>query len=211
MDKQTVCPECGAAGEKKIKGRERFEGNADRKQAIISGEYFEWQCPGCDKRFFINSPFLYYDAQKAFMVYFVPGYKETFYKIPTVVRTDKNYDTHGSRLRMVSGFTSFVEKIRIFETGLDDRIVEMIKLLYINMHIQDSGEKVYDMVFENADENGDLYFGVYLESEDYEQLIPKSVLDNTTAEFSSMLPPEVHDGFTVVDQSWVAKVMNKEN
>jgi len=200
---ELTCPACGAKGEKTAISRICASKTDDAtKKALLEGSFFEWQCPECSGRFFINSPFLYNDDKRKFMVYLIPGFKERSYKIPTVIQTSKDYDTNSSKLRITTSFSAFVEKIRIFEAELDDRIVEMLKLLYINMHLQDGGEKVYDMIFESIDENGDLYFGVFLENDDYEQIIPKSVYDSTVLEFSSLLPEEPSE-FVVVDQEWL--------
>ena len=166
------------------------------KQAVLDGSYFEWQCPGCGQRFFANTPFLYNDDENGLHgISSALGIRGSAYKVPTVIKTDKNYDTHSSVLRLVSGFSEFVEKIRIFEAGLDDRIVEAIKLLYINMHTKDGGGQVYDMIFENTGEDGSLYFGVFLEDDDFEQAIPAGVYENAEEEFTPLLPDETHEEF----------------
>ncbi len=205
---EMTCPACGAKGEKQIIGRV-CAGSLDEptKRSILGGEFFEWQCPKCTERFFINSPFLYYDNAKGFMVYLVPGFNKRSYKVPTLIKTSSEYDTDSSILRIASSFSGFVEKIRIFEAGLDDRVVEAVKLLYINMHIQDGGKEVYDMIFENTDENSSLFFGVFLEDDDFEQAVPAEIYKNTAAEFAPILPEEVHDNFVVVDQKWLRNML----
>ena len=150
---EITCPACGTKGEKQISSRIcASKIDQQKKRSILDGEFFSWQCPNCDEQFFINSSFLYNDDKKRFMVYLVPGFKESSYKVPTVIKASDDYNTEESILRIVPGFSEFVEKIRIFEAGLDDRIVEAIKLLYMNMHLQDGGKEVYDMVFESIDE-----------------------------------------------------------
>ncbi len=206
---EMTCPACGTMGEKQI-GSRICTSNIDEKtkRSILNGELFSWQCPNCSERFFINSTFLYNDDKKRFMLYLVPGFKDGSYKVPTVIKARSDYDTENSTLRIVPSFSEFVEKIRIFEAGLDDRIVEAIKLLYINMHLQDGGSEVYDMVFENTDENGSLLLGVFLENDDYEQAVPVEIYKNTTEEFASILPEEKHDEFIVVDQEWLRNILS---
>ena len=205
---EITCPSCGTKGEKQISSRICVSSIDEKaKSSILNGEFFSWLCPDCSERFFINSSFLYNDDKKGFMIYLVPGFKEASYKVPTVIKAGNDYNTDDSILRIVPGFSEFVEKIRIFEAGLDDRIVEAIKLLYINMHLQDGGREVYDMVFENTDENGSLLFGVFLENDDYEQAVPAEIYKNTTEEFALILPKEGHDEFVVIDQEWLRNIL----
>jgi endogenous inhibitor of DNA gyrase (YacG/DUF329 family) len=204
---KVTCPDCGAKGEKTTSSRLCASNiDTETKNALLEGKFFEWNCPKCAKSYFINTSFLYNDDARKFMIYLVPGFKDKDFQVPTVIKTNKDYDTDASTLRIAPTFSAFVEKIRIFEAGLDDKIVEIIKLLYINMHMQDGGEKVYDMIFESVSEAGDLFFGVFLENDDYEQIIPKGVYDNTVLEFSSQLPEETRD-FVVINQGWLNGIL----
>jgi predicted RNA-binding Zn-ribbon protein involved in translation (DUF1610 family) len=92
------CPGCGAAGTREMQSRVCIGKQPGMKDEILSGSYFEWKCPECGKRFFVDDVLLYNDGEKKFMVYYVPGFDKDSLKIPTVVKTDGNYDTEHSEI-----------------------------------------------------------------------------------------------------------------
>lgn len=198
------CPKCGNQGKKKTLSRIKISKTPEVREQVLDGSLFKWKCPQCKNSFFMQAPFLYNDDENRFMVYFIPGFKERSYKIPTVIKTLSDYDTASSILRIAPSFVELVEKIRIFEAGLDDRVVEAVKLLYSNMHVQDKGEKVFSMVFESCKENGDMHFGVYLEDKDFEAVLPQSVYDLAIIDISPMFGDDPEEEFIVVDQTWLS-------
>lgn len=182
----------------------------DSKEDIMSGAFFEWECPSCHERFFIKKPFLYNDSEHKFMIYYIPGFEERAQKIPTLFKTKKEYDTDASTLRVASNFVDFVEKIRILEAGLDDRVVEAVKLLYSKLTLQETDETVYSMVFERQGDNLDLHFAVFLENKDFEALIPHAVYEKTHSDFAHLFDDDAPDEFIVVDQQWVSEKLSTE-
>lgn len=205
------CPKCGKQDEKKTLSHIKLSNNPEAREQILDGSFFKWECPECKESFFMQTPFLYSDDENRFMVYFIPGFKERSYKIPTVIKTQNDYDTSSSVLRIAANFVEFVEKIRILEAGLDDRVVESVKLLYSNMHTQDKDEKVYNMVFESCEDNGDMHFGVYLENRDFEAVLPQSVYDLAIIDISPMFGDDPGDEFIVIDQIWLSQVLKNKS
>ena len=181
----------------------------NRKQDILTGAFFEWECPECSNRFFIKNPFLYNDSEHKFMVYYIPDYKEISHKVPTIIKTKKEYDTQSSTLRIATNYVDFVEKIRILESGLDDRIIETVKLLYSKLTLQETGESVYSMVFESLSSDNDLRFAVFLNEKDFEASIPYAVYEKTRDDFAHLFSDETHEAFTVIGQHWVSEKLTK--
>lgn len=210
-DKSTelICPNCTAAGSKEIQKRICIRDHMGSRQNIMSGAFFEWECPGCLERFFIKNPFLYNDSEHQFMVYYIPDFEERAHKIPTLIRTKKEYDTDASTLRVAANYVDFVEKIRILEAKLDDRVVETVKLLYSKLTLQETDEPVYSMVFELKGEELDLHFAVFLENKDFEVVIPCAVYEKTRSNFAHLFDGEAVNEFIVVDQQWVSERLSE--
>lgn len=200
------CPGCGAEGTRDTLKRVCVAKTPELKEEILSGSYFEWMCPSCEKRFFIDDVFLYNDDEHKFMVYLVPGHSEGSLKIPTVIKTDENYDTDGSVLRVAASFVDFVEKIHVLEHSLDDRAIEAIKAIYSAAYAEASGEKIYNMIFEGV-ENESLSFAVFLEDEDFIVDIPIEAYEQTKKDFSSLFNEPEEKVFLRIDQDWLAGVL----
>jgi hypothetical protein len=203
--KQFECPECQTSGQHTMEKRVCISKTPQLKEDIISGTYFEWVCPGCAKRFFVDDVFLYNDDENKFMVYLVPGYDEETLPVPTLLKTDSDYDTAHSTLRVTASFIDFAEKIKILEAGLNDRIVEAIKALYASVHSETWCETVYNILFEGVGENGELNFDVFLEKDDFSFGVPRDVYDKTSSDFSFLCDREEGEAFLLIDQNWLNK------
>jgi len=175
----------------------------DLKDEILNGSYFEWVCPGCGKRFFIDDVFLYNDDMHKFMVYLIPGYNEDTLPVPTLLKTDDDYDTAHSVLRVASGFVDFTEKIRILESGLDDRVIEAMKAIYATVHKNTWTEDVYNILFESIGSEGELNFDVFLEKDDFSFSVPRDIYDKTLEDFAFLRRRQEGDAFLLIDQNWL--------
>jgi hypothetical protein len=204
------CPGCGAEGARNAVKRICVSKAPELKEDILCGSFFEWKCPSCGKQFFIDDVFLYNDDEKKFMVYLVPGYSGESFKIPTLIKTDEQYDTDNSVLRVASGFVDFVEKIRVLEERLDDRAIEAIKAVYSAAYFETNGEKVYNMIFEDV-ENEALNFAVFLEDEDFIVDIPAEAYEQTKKDFSSLFKEPKEKAFLRIDQNWLAGVLSRKD
>ncbi len=208
MKKDFKCPGCGADGSREIKSRMCISENPSAKEDILSGEFFEWKCPQCGKRFFIDDVFLYNDDANKFMVYYVPGFKDSSLLVPTVIKADARYDIENSVLRAVSDFVAFTEKIRILEEGLDDKAIEAMKAVYSHLYAETSGEKIYNTIFEEAQDKA-LSFSVFLEDEDFIVEIPRAAYEQAKKDFSCLFL-EDEKLFLRIDQEWLAGVLAQE-
>ncbi len=200
---ELTCPSCAAVGSREIQKRICIRNHMHSKPDILSGSFFEWECPGCKERFFITSPFLYNDSAHQFMVYYIPDFSEREYPIPTLFKTKKEYDTQASTLRIAANYVDFIEKIRIFEAGLSDRVIETVKMLYSKLTLQETNELVYSMVFEHQDDERNLHFAVFLENNDFETVVPLAAYEKTISDFAQLFTKEANDKFVVVDRQWV--------
>jgi hypothetical protein len=208
---EITCPGCGEPGTREMQKRVCISKHPEIKDDIISGSYFEWKCPKCEKRFFIDDVFLYNDDEHKFMVYYVPGFREDVLKVPTVIKTDADYDTQHSILRVASSFIGFVEKIRILEEGLDDRAIEAVKVLYSAAFSEANGEDVYNMLFEETGESGALCFAVFLEDEDFIIEIPLKAYEETKKNFSAVLHEPEEKVFLRIDQEWLSGALGQSD
>ncbi len=205
------CPGCGQPGSRESHKRVCISKRPELKEDIVSGTFFEWECPACGKRFFIDDVFLYNDDGRKFMVYYVPGFKKDALEVPTAIKADEDYDTQHSVLRVASTFIDFVEKIRIFEERLDDRAIEAIKAVYAAAYRKACGASIYNMIFEETAESGALCFAVFLQDEDFSVEIPDEAYRQTRSDFSSLFSEPGEKAFLRIDQDWLAGVLGQND
>lgn len=205
------CPSCSAKGEKEIPKRLCISQNPELKEQILNGSFFEWECPNCKQCFFIEDVFLYNDDENKFMIYLISGYDKRFQEIPTLLKTKSEYDTDNSILRVTSSFIEFVEKIRILQAGLDDRVIETIKAVYSQVYFQSHKENIYNMIFERIDDNNVLVFAVILQESEFAAEIPFEAYEQTKSDFTPLYSDVKDDAFVMIDQTWLVHILKHEN
>lgn len=93
---------------------------------LLEGKLLEFTCELCTKTVIVNSPLLYHDPVRQFMIFLRSANDPISPPAPNQFPFDEF--TGNYLLRVVEEERSLVEKIRIFEAELDDRLIEIIKL-----------------------------------------------------------------------------------
>jgi len=205
--KQFKCPNCGAAGTITIDPILHVSKDPDAKARVLCGEYFQWECPQCAKQYLIDDVFLYYDDLKGLMVYYVPGHKKPTLPVPTLIRTKDDFDWHGSTLRVTSRFLDLAEKIRIFDAGLDDRVVEAVKF-YCNVNFEKAGQTAHNILFEELDADDTLFFSVYHGDNCTGLPVPMAGYLRAQSDFARFFDAMPDDQFVMVDQHWLTQLLS---
>jgi hypothetical protein len=118
----------------------------DTKQQLITGELTRFQCPDCGWSGSVLYPMLYHDMGKNLMIWLWPAEGDPDTSSLPVMGPMVDY-----QFRIVSTRNQLIEKILIFDAGLDDRLVEFFKLLLQVQATQGSHPLP-----------GDLFFGAIL-------------------------------------------------
>lgn len=142
------------------------------KQRVKNFDIFKFVCPHCGSEQFVNYSFLYHQMEDKLMIFYCQD-EEEVEKVRSLYADDfetavneqgetQAIDTTGYRRRIVVGADNLVEKIRIFDAGLDDRLIEIYKvLLYGQMQDQLAampGGDAVDDVFVDEQLDGSLDF-----------------------------------------------------
>lgn len=112
------CPKCGS-----IMPFELFDSitsslNPELRQQILDDRFETVVCPDCKAASYIQYDILYHDPARRFMVCVGTDYSDVFQQSDCPA---------GYKLRYVDDYKQLAEKIRIFEAGLNDGIMEITK------------------------------------------------------------------------------------
>lgn len=151
MSKDVGCPKCGAALRTQMWPGICAQENPGLRARILDETIFDWKCPECGYSAQFVYPCLYHDRERKFMVYLVPDGSEKEFqpvdvgqKFPQLAPVTK---------RVVSSPAELKEKILIFEAGLDDRAVELVKYALAGVLEEKRGKKAVRGYFSFADES----------------------------------------------------------
>lgn len=134
-----TCPVCGKTAEFHAWQILRTRLHADAKREVLSGDAFRFRCPDCGCVRIVHHPMFYIDEASLTMIALadeahhldlndlLAGYKRPGVPNPFFPGVPGRM----IRMRTVTSVRALQEKIRLFDAGLDDRQVELLKDWYL--------------------------------------------------------------------------------
>jgi len=129
-----VCPNCGFHQEVQYWGSVNSDLNPELKVRLMEGELNSYTCRQCSEVIQLGVATLYHDMTRAYMIYLLHDqeqHKQAEKDLAGFIAMLPHY-----RFRFVDQEIHLIEKIRIFEDDLDDRVVELIKMLILNQVLE---------------------------------------------------------------------------
>lgn len=122
-----TCPACRGKGE--FSSWDCIDGTRNpflRRRVLLDDRLFFYHCPHCGEAIHVESPCLYIDRQKKFMVWHIPDLTMTVTSAQVCAFLgEDSFDEYCCRAALTWG--EWREKIIELESGYDDRLYEMIK------------------------------------------------------------------------------------
>jgi hypothetical protein len=140
---QIICNRCGKAFPAEGVPVINTEASPELKDKLLSGELFLRECPHCGARNLAKWPLLYHDPAEKAMIWLSDGSADTEASMQAAVAGDEFAGYTG---RIVDTPGALIEKVKIFDAGLDDIALEMAKFVTR----QELGKDV-DLLFFNLD------------------------------------------------------------
>lgn len=211
--KQThlVCPACGASQTFRMWESLNVQIDPGEKEKLLSGELCTLTCNKCNQESLIEHDLLYHDLERKLMVqmryedadgHFAPAH------LPALLAALPGY-----RYRVVPDLRHLIEKILIFDDGLDDRIVEVLKLRNWRQILDLapdseplSGEIFYQELASGDDGARQLILAILTEDDVYPVSVPEAGYITTIALVLNSLKREEKSGWLAVDQTYGARV-----
>ena len=132
------CPSCGLLQEVTVWNSITVKDSPDLKKDLLSGSVNIFLCQACSHKGLIPTPMLYHDEEKKLLISFSPCEDENLKNrlLNSVCEQSKEsgelkkYEEYN--LRFVCEYNSLLEKILIFDNNLNDKAIEIIKLLILS-------------------------------------------------------------------------------
>ena len=186
------CPTCGTAFDVQRHDLVNVKENPELKASVLNGDIFLQECPRCGRRHLVGGPLVYLDPDEGVLV----------------MLSDKPLtlaDTGGYTARLVSRAGDLVEKVKIFDAGLDDRAIEMCK--YVTK--QEAGKPGMDLKFLRLDGADNELVFTYPAAGQMELL---AVGFNVYEDCRGIIARNPHvaeraRGLAVINEAWVASLL----
>ena len=154
------CPKCGQNVEAEQWSAVSGDKNPQQKAKLLDGSLFKAVCRKCGRVSTVGYPMIYNDMKENYMIWLVydteeVGHVTEYFKKSKSSQPDDDSQEPvdpGCRQRIVLSPEALREKIMIFDSGLDDKIVEIMKLAYSKeAQIKLRGDTIAAALFSNRD------------------------------------------------------------
>ncbi len=194
--KNLTCTSCGKEFSARIITQVDESRPEDQEANLTDGSLFTFRCPHCDAEQYVNHYLLWVDKDRTVAVCNLTCEEEIRAMEEALSALTAFGKASDLRRRYVSSPANLCEKTEIFKAGLDDRVVEIIKLYFS----QDVRRKYPDKTLNNVlffpEENG---YGLLFQCPegDLSVSLPKSTFEQASAQFTFPEPSPA-----VVDTAW---------
>ena len=210
-----TCPGCGFAGRFVIWDSVNNVLSPEAAQKLIDGSLFLYECPNCGEKNQVFYACLYHDMEHRAMVQLVSDTEESVKKafetyeklMGDGIVKEINFDS-GYKHRLVTDINSLREKASILRDELDDRAVELMKLIVL------AGNAVNDQIPSGAtayyvclDEGSDLVLEFVSDEGAVSASVGREMYDSL-AELVREREPE-DKGLRFIDSQWAYELLSE--
>ena len=215
--KQSVkCPNCSQMSDVTVWSSITVKDSADLKADLLSGKINMFKCPSCEHIALMPNPLLYHDEDKKLMISFTPTNdpvvkEQMFSNIKdSSSKSDELSKLEGYNLRFVTDYNELLEKVLIFDNELNDKAIEVLKLMILSQDIEKSEQR--NCRFGKVCDDG-LEFMIhdFIENQVYTSTVPKSSYDTVYASLiESGMKPYSFD-WEMVNSTYATRLLNGFN
>ena len=121
------CPKCGHKHSLKKYKVINVTEKAKLKEEIMKNRLYQFSCEECEYMAPLTYDSLYVDSQRNIMIYMAPVMNAEIKAEIAELEQEKGIDK-----RLVDNINDLKEKIMIADNHLDDRVIEIIKIMYLD-------------------------------------------------------------------------------
>lgn len=214
-----ICPNCKTESDFLLWDSINTCLDPEMKEKVRNGEVFKWKCPTCGNEAMVEYATLYHQMEDRVMIYYVPGEGDKTETIELMKGRRKNKDgeyvemdmkfDEGYIKRVVDTKNQFREKLSILDAGLDDRIIELMKIFML-AQLEDKNKElgIEEVLFDKL-EDGTKTFAVRLDDGRWAQIKYSQDMYDYFAKNVQEILEEESDA-VVVDGVWALEVIKRQ-
>ena len=212
---KVTCPECGHEQDFTIWPHININQTPEMKEQVLDCQLFVYECDACGKKFPVTYPCMYLDDEKKLKVYLSPTMEALNDFNEAIEETDEAYKTlkdMGYVLRGVTSVNELAEKIMICDAGLDDRVVEIIKMLILyksraeGMDIDSVAAMYY---YPGKDQYKHEIVIMYKDGTEALVPIDESIIKETWSNMEKRILAHGKKGYENINVEWVTEILQE--
>ncbi len=124
---QARCRHCGTEAEIPAYNIINVRENPGIKEQLLEGKLFIWTCPHCGTDNLVRYPLLYHDPDQKLLIWLSDGIPEVEARMAETVSGEAGLADYTARMVDTPG--DLMEKIKIYDAGLEDVPMEICKFV----------------------------------------------------------------------------------
>ena len=145
-----TCPDCHKDGEFRQYETINITENPNLRNDIMTRQIFSYTCPHCGETIIVSYDCIYLDTENKHCIALISN------EIPALINSISVQDY---AIRIVSNINDFIEKIALFEDGIDDRVCELCKLFLEESYEEQNNAELLAAYYSGRDiENENIHF-----------------------------------------------------
>ena len=200
------CPKCGKKHSLRKYKTINVTEKAKMKKDILQNRVFQFTCDHCNYMAPLTYNSLYVDREKKLMIYMAPTMTaEVKQELQCFSREEGNMTR-----RLVDNINDLKEKIMIADNGLDDRMIEVIKIMYLNQIKKEmEDDTLMDILFDySADQ---MCFLVFFQKKGIGKIpLTKEFYKGVEEKYRKAVEAVPMDSFETVNMEWAGKIFFKK-
>lgn len=211
-----ACPYCGKEQEFESYINIDVDIEPELKEKIMSDELFTFECAECSKKALMAFPCLVSDMKKKYMYWLIANFDDEQKKaldedLASSMKNDNDKKFAGEyRRRIVGSINELKEKILISDMDLDDRVIEVLKILCINeVAEQLNGAQLSEVRFNKKEDGGKCLVLIFLDRDPAMIDVTDDMYNKVEKMFSHDIEEKTDkEGFAEIDPYWANEVIN---
>lgn len=207
-----TCPQCSKESDFLVWDSINTTLDPEMYQAVRDGSAFLFKCPHCDCEVSVDYGFLYHQMDDSIMIQYCnsdENFEEMLQMFTKKPNPESDVDEMVHNLlddnyliRIVRTRNQLLEKLAIFDAGLDDRIIEIIKLFYMVQLLEQNENEHVDELLMFTDSTGKHILKFLSEGMRFATAeITDEIYTDIQEKYGNNLP-DLRKDDVVIDQDW---------
>lgn len=212
---KVVCPSCKKEFEIVFWDSINADLDPEAKAELLKGDLFNQACEHCGESGVVLYPVLYHDMSNKAMVYFVAdintvdSVREDIEAVRGKADGIDNDSMSDYKFRIVTDHNELREKALIFDNGLDDRVIEMIKILFSNAILKEKFDTEQMRIYFDVEENQYAFVLLRKNGEVSAWNLDKDFYDSIASEYGDIIEQNSKNEYFINNQ-WATSLFAEE-
>ena len=205
------CSKCNAESEMLVWETMDTSTDPQLKAQIRNGDCFGWHCPHCDNKSLIFYPTIYHQVNEHYIICYVLGNPSSAVEYMKNINENNQsgYDFNDNYTkRVVSDINQLREKLLILDEGLDDRIIEIMKVFAMAEIQKSFSDLTVAEIYFNKEQDGTYNLAVKFDNGQWGSTdFAMDSYDQVVKTFKTSLAV---DDEVIIDTEWAISMIEKQ-